>query len=401
MRLRDNGERNPGRIDWWGNITFAVGLSAVLVAITEGIHPYGHHSMGWTNPTVYGALIGGVLLLAVFAVVETKVAQPMFQIGLLRIRAFTAGNAASFATRLAQGGLQFMLIIWLQGIWLPLHGYDYSDTPLWAGIFLLPLTGGFLVAGPISGLLSDRFGARGFATAGMVVFGASFVGLMLLPADFSYGAFALLIAANGIGTGMFSSPNSSAIMSSVPARQRGAASGMRSTFQNSGTSLSIGVFFSLMIAGLAGSLPHTLTGGLQRYGVSAACRPPGRRASAGVVAVRRDPRREPDRVAARAHRSPAHPLPGEPPDPHRPGVLPAPDRGAVPPRPRRGLRRVGGARGRRRLRLAHARWTASGLARVSRRSPGMCRGESGADLRSPRRSSLVDHLPDRCFRSAC
>ncbi|WP_329257270.1 MFS transporter [Actinoallomurus sp. NBC_01490] len=268
-RLRDNGERNPGRIDWWGNITFAVGLSAVLVAITEGIHPYGHHSMGWTNPTVYGALIGGVLLLAVFAVVETKVAQPMFQIGLLRIRAFTAGNAASFATRLAQGGLQFMLIIWLQGIWLPLHGYDYSDTPLWAGIFLLPLTGGFLVAGPISGLLSDRFGARGFATAGMVVFGASFVGLMLLPADFSYGAFALLIAANGIGTGMFSSPNSSAIMSSVPARQRGAASGMRSTFQNSGTSLSIGVFFSLMIAGLAGSLPHTLTGGLQRYGVSA------------------------------------------------------------------------------------------------------------------------------------
>jgi MFS family permease len=268
-RLRDNGERNPGRIDWWGNITFAVGLSAVLVAITEGIHPYGHHTMGWTNPTVYGALIGGVLLLVVFAVVETRVAQPMFQIGLLRIRAFTAGNAASFATRLAQGGLQFVLIIWLQGIWLPLHGYDYSDTPLWAGIFLLPLTGGFLVAGPISGLLSDRFGARGFATAGMVVFGASFVGLMLLPADFSYWVFALLIAANGIGTGMFSSPNSSAIMSSVPARQRGAASGMRSTFQNSGTSLSIGVFFSLMIAGLAGSLPHTLTGGLQRYGVSA------------------------------------------------------------------------------------------------------------------------------------
>ncbi|MFB9832631.1 MFS transporter [Actinoallomurus acaciae] len=269
LRLRDNGERNPGRIDWWGNITFAVGLSAVLVAITEGIHPYGHHAMGWTNPTVYGALIGGVLLLVVFAVVETKVAQPMFQIGLLRIRAFTAGNAASFATRLAQGGLQFVLIIWLQGIWLPLHGYDYSDTPLWAGIFLLPLTGGFLVAGPISGLLSDRFGARGFATAGMVVFGGSFVGLMLLPADFSYWVFALLIAANGVGTGMFSSPNSSAIMSSVPARQRGAASGMRSTFQNSGTSLSIGVFFSLMIAGLAGSLPHTLTGGLQRYGVSA------------------------------------------------------------------------------------------------------------------------------------
>jgi MFS family permease/nicotinamidase-related amidase len=266
-RLHDNGERNPGRIDWWGNITFAVGLSAVLVAITNGIHPYRDHAMGWANPQVYGLLAGGVVLLAVFGVIESRVAEPMFQIGLLRIRAFTAGNAASFATRLAQGGLQFMLIIWLQGIWLPLHGYDYSDTPLWAGIFLLPLTGGFLIAGPVSGLLSDRFGARGFATAGMVVFGASFVGLMLLPVDFPYWAFALLIAANGVGTGMFSSPNSSAIMSSVPARQRGAASGMRSTFQNSGTSLSIGVFFSLMIAGLAGSLPHTLTSGLQRQGV--------------------------------------------------------------------------------------------------------------------------------------
>ena len=266
-KLRDTGHRGGGRIDWWGNITFAAGLGALLVAITEGIQPYGHHTMGWTNPTVVGLLAGGAVLLAAFVAIESKVAEPLLQLGLFRIRAFAAGNVAGFATRLAQGGLQFMLIIWLQGIWLPLHGYDYSRTPLWAGIFLLPLTAGFLVAGPVSGYLSDRFGPRGFTTGGMIVFGGSFIGLMLLPIDFSYLAFALLIAANGIGIGMFSSPNSSSIMSSVPARQRGIASGMRATFQNSGTALSIGVFFSLLIAGLAGSLPRTLTRGLQQQGV--------------------------------------------------------------------------------------------------------------------------------------
>ena len=191
----------------------------------------------------------------------------MFELSLFRIRAFTAGNVAGLVVSIARGGLQFVLIIWLQGIWLPLHGYDYSDTPLWAGIFLLPLTAGFLVSGPVSGTLSDKFGSRGIATAGMAVFGGSFIGLMLLPVNFPYWAFALLIAANGIGSGMFAAPNSSSIMGSVPARYRGAASGMRSTFQNSGTALSIGIVFSLMIAGLASALPRTLTSGLAARGV--------------------------------------------------------------------------------------------------------------------------------------
>jgi MFS family permease len=266
-RLREISAVQGGRIDWWGNVTFAVGLGAVLVAVTYGIQPYGHHTMGWTNPLVVGLLVGGVVLLAVFIVIETKIAEPLFQLSLFRIRAFTAGNVAGFAVSIARGGLQFMLIIWLQGIWLPLHGYQYSDTPLWAGIFLLPLTAGFLISGPVAGTLSDRFGARGMASAGMVVFGGSFVGLLLLPIDFSYWVFALLIAANGIGSGMFAAPNTSSIMGSVPAKYRGVASGMRSTFQNSGTALSIGAFFSLMIAGLASTLPIALTGGLQRQGV--------------------------------------------------------------------------------------------------------------------------------------
>jgi len=266
-KLRDNGERHPGRIDWWGNITFALGLGAILVGITNGIQPYGDHTMGWTNPEVAGLLAAGVLLLVAFVVIERKVADPMFQLSLFRIRAFTAGNIAGLAVAIARGGLQFMLIIWLQGIWLPLHGYDFSDTPFWAGILLLPLTVGILISGPVSGFLSDRFGARGFATAGMVVFGASFIGLMLLPVDFPYWVFALLTGLNGIGGGMFAAPNSSSIMSSVPARYRGVASGMRSTYQNSGTALSIGVFFSLMIVGLASTLPRALAGGLQRLGV--------------------------------------------------------------------------------------------------------------------------------------
>jgi MFS family permease len=266
-KLHDNGERHKGKIDWWGNVTFAVGLSAILIGITSGIQPYGHHAMGWTSPVVIGLITGGIALLVAFVAIERSITDPMFQLALFRIRAFTAGNIAGLAVSIARGGLQFMLIIWLQGIWLPLHGYSYSETPFWAGIFLLPLTFGILVAGPSSGYLSDRFGSRGIATAGMAVFGASFVGLLFLPVAFPYWAFALLIGANGIGGGMFAAPNSSSIMGSVPARERGAASGMRATFQNSGTALSIGVFFSLMIAGLASTLPRTLTTGLQHQGV--------------------------------------------------------------------------------------------------------------------------------------
>ncbi|MEV5646641.1 MFS transporter [Nocardia sp. NPDC052254] len=255
------------RVDWLGNISFTVGVSALLIAITEGIHPYGRHAMGWTNPQVIGLFALGAAMLATFVVVERRIREPMFDLGLFGNRTFTAANLAGFAARLAQGGLQFMLIIWLQGVWLPLHGYDYAETPLWAGIYLLPLTIGFLLAGPVSGAMSDRIGSRGPAVGGMLVFAASFLGLMVLPVDFPYWAFAVLIAANGIGMGAFSSPNSSAIMGSVPAARRGVASGMRSTFQNTGTALSIGVFFSLLIAGLSAALPQTLTAGLQQHGV--------------------------------------------------------------------------------------------------------------------------------------
>jgi MFS family permease len=265
--LHEIATTRRAKIDWIGNILFAVGLGTVLIAITFGIRPYGGHPTGWTNPLIIGGLIGGVVLLIVFCIFETKIAEPMFQMGLFKIRAFAAGNTASLLGSIARGGLQFILVIWLAGIWLPLHGYDFTVTPLWAGIYMLPLTAGFLIAGPISGTLSDRYGPRLFATSGLLLSAVCFVGLMLLPVDFPYPLFALLIFGNGVGSGLFASPNTSAIMSSVPAGQRGSASGMRSTFQNSGMSLSIGIFFSLMIAGVARALPHTLTSGLRAQGV--------------------------------------------------------------------------------------------------------------------------------------
>jgi MFS family permease len=267
LSLREVGARTPARIDWLGNILFGLGLIGILVGITYGLIPYGGHSMGWTNPLVLTGLIGGVALLIAFCVTELKVQSPMFDLRLLRIRAFAAGNCATLLGAIARGGLQFMLILWLQGIWLVLHGYNFKDTPLWSGIYLLPLTCGFVVSGPLSGKLSDKHGARAFASGGLLLSAAAFGGLLLLPTDFKYVLFALLIFLAGAGMGLFSAPNAAAIMNSVPARQRGAASGMLATFQNSGFVLSIGIFFSLMIAGLASTLPKTLTSGLAAHGV--------------------------------------------------------------------------------------------------------------------------------------
>ncbi len=270
LKLHDTGVRQPARSDWWGNLTFAVGLISVLVGITYGIQPYAGHTMGWSNPGVLAAMGGGVLVLVIFCVVETKVAEPMFRLGLFRIRAFTAGNLASLLASLGRGGLMFILIIWLQGIWLPQHGYSFESTPLWAGIYMLPLTVGFLIVGPVSGWLSDRYGARSFATGGMIIAAVSFGWLALLPVNFNYWEFSLVLLLNGVGMGLFASPNRAGIMNSLPPNRRGVGAGMSTTFQNAAMVLSIGIFFSLMISGLARSLPQTMSAGLIAQGVPAA-----------------------------------------------------------------------------------------------------------------------------------
>ena len=261
-KLRDSPSRVTHKIDWAGNVTFALGLVLILSAITYGIQPYGNQVMAWTSPFVLTLCALGLLSLAAFVVVERLAARPMLDFQLFRIPAFACGNIANMSSAVARGGLQFMLIIWLQGIWLPLHGYSFEQTPLWSAIFMLPLTAGFLIAGPLAGWLSDRLGGRPFAVGGMVLGAASFLALMMLPADFSYTLFALLLFINGLGSGVFVAPNATQIMNSVPPNERGQASGMRATTTNAGQVLSIGLFFSLMLVGLASTLPQTMEAGL-------------------------------------------------------------------------------------------------------------------------------------------
>jgi MFS family permease len=259
VSLKDIGvDRKHGRLDWWGNITFAVGLVLVLVGINDGIQPYGTSLMAWGSPRVLGEMIVGILFLVAFFRIETRVATPMIDLKLFRIRPFTTGVLATLLGSIGRGGLQFMLIVWLQGIWLPLHGYSFESTPLWAGIFMLPLTVGVLLIGPVSGWLSDRYGPRLFAAGGMTLGALTFLGLMLLKADFAYWMFAGLLFLNGVGSGLFSAPNATQTMNAVPAGERGQASGIRATAMNAGQVLSIGVFFTLMIIGLALSLPSTM-----------------------------------------------------------------------------------------------------------------------------------------------
>jgi MFS family permease len=269
LKLEERSKPRRASIDWWGNATFALGLVLVMVAVTYGIRPYAGHPTGWGSPRVLTLLGASIVSLTAFVMIERSIAEPMFRLPLFRIRAFTFGTLSTFLAAIARGGLMFMLIIWLQGIWLPEHGYDFTQTPLWAGIYMLPLTVGMLIAGPASGYLSDRFGARPFATGGMLGAALSFGLLLLLPTDFTYWVFALVLLLNGISMGMFASPNRAGVMNSLPPGDRGAGGGMNQTFQNSAQVLSIGIFFTLLIIGLASSLPAAAVAGLQAHGLSA------------------------------------------------------------------------------------------------------------------------------------
>jgi EmrB/QacA subfamily drug resistance transporter len=270
LKLEERSKPRRSSVDWAGNLTFALGLILIMVSVTYGIRPYGHAATGWGSPRVIALLSAGLASLVAFVLIELRVENPMFRLPLFRIRAFTFGTLSTFLSAIARGGLMFMLIIWLQGIWLPQHGFDFTQTPLWAGIYMLPLTVGMLLAGPTSGYLSDRFGARGFATGGMVGSALSFYLLTRIPIDFSYPVFAAILFLTGVGMGMFASPNRAGVMNSLPPEHRGAGGGMNQTFQNSAQVLSIGVFFTLMILGLASTLPHAMSSGLEAHGVPSA-----------------------------------------------------------------------------------------------------------------------------------
>jgi len=160
-----------------------------------------------------------------------------------------------------------MLVILLQAVWLPLHGFSYQDTPFWAGIYIIPMSLGFVSAGPVSGWLSDRKGARGLATGGMCLLCVIFLALSMLPYDFVYPEFAVSLFFMGVGFGMFASPNVSSILGTVPPERRSTATGMLLTIQNTGGTVGLTVLFTEVISALTGSLPAALSAAMASAGL--------------------------------------------------------------------------------------------------------------------------------------
>ena len=258
--------RRARKIDIWGNLTFFAGLTLLLIGITYGLLPFGNDPMGWGSPWVIASIVAGVILLVAFPFIENRVEDPMFKLSLFRNRIFSLANIAGFLSAIARGGMMFMLILLLQGIWLPLQGYSYESTPFWAGVFMLPLTAGFLIMGPLSGWLSDKYGSRLFATGGMVLTAVSFLMLAVLPYNFDYWIFAIALLIMGLGNGMFGAPNIAAIMNAVPSEDRGVASGMRTMLQNSGMVISMGMFFTIILVSLTQTFPPVLAVSLTSAG---------------------------------------------------------------------------------------------------------------------------------------
>ncbi|EKQ53349.1 MAG: arabinose efflux permease family protein [Methanobacterium sp. Maddingley MBC34] len=269
LKLKELSLRAPKtKLDIWGNVTFVSGITLLLLGVTYGLMPYGSDAMGWNNPWVMASMAVGFLLLVLFPVVESKVENPMFRLDLFRIKMFTYANVAGFLSALSRGGMMFMLILLLQGIWLPLHGYSYESTPFWAGVYMLPLTLGVIIMGPISGILSDKYGPRWIATIGMVMNTIGFIILASLPANFNYWELGLTLFFMGLGSGMFGSPNSASIMNSVPPQERGVASGMLTTIMNTAFTASMAIFFTIVIVGITQRFPDAMASSLAGIGAA-------------------------------------------------------------------------------------------------------------------------------------
>jgi MFS family permease len=266
-KLKETSIKAPKtKLDIWGNAVFVLAITLLLVGVTYGLMPYGNDPMGWANPWVIASMVAGLVFLVMFPFIERRVPAPMFRLDLFKIKMFTYANAAALLNALGRGGMMFMLILLLQGIWLPLNGYSYASTPFWAGIYMLPLTAGVIIMGPISGWLSDKYGPRWIATIGMVITTISFLVLADLPYNFQYVYFGLALFMMGVGNGMFGSPNSASIMNSVPAQDRGVASGMMTTVMNTAFTASMAMFFTILIVGITQRFPEAMTASLVSIG---------------------------------------------------------------------------------------------------------------------------------------
>jgi MFS family permease len=269
-KLKDNAVRHKDqKVDIPGNVTFASGLTLLLLGVTYGLMPYGSSSMGWGDPWVLASMLVGAGLLVVFVIVESFVSQPMFKMNLFRTRQFAFGSIAGMLQSMGMGGVMFMMIILLQGVWLPLHlpaNVPFSQIPFYAGIYMIPMMAGFVIFGPISGAISDKIGARLLGTVGMLLGAAAFLIFTTFTYNFSYPEFGATLFLMGAGMGLFAAPNITAVMNSVAPQERGAASGMRTTLQNTGQTASMGIFFTIVLIGLSTRLGPSFATSLQTAG---------------------------------------------------------------------------------------------------------------------------------------
>jgi MFS family permease len=265
--LRDVQKPIKQPLDIIGNVLFALGITLLLISVTYGLLPYGNQQLGWGNPFVITGLTISFLAIGIFVLVESKVKNPMFDLSLFKVRDFSVANFTNFIASMARQGILLMMLVLLQGIWLPLHGVPYSQTPFWAGLYLIPNMLGFAALGPISGILSDRYGSKVFTSLGLFVSALGFFLLSLLPYDFQLWQFFAISFLMGAGMGLFSSPNMADIMASVPVQKRGAASGMRASLQNTASAISVVLYFSVVITGMAVTLNSSIESALSSYGI--------------------------------------------------------------------------------------------------------------------------------------
>jgi EmrB/QacA subfamily drug resistance transporter len=258
FKLKESVPRKKVKIDYWGNITLASGLILISLGFTYALEPYGGSQLGWYNPWVISAFIFGLLFIIFFLFIEKRADNPLFNLSLFKIRPFAFGNLSLLFNSLARGAVSFLVTIWLQGIYLPLHGYSYTETPFWAGVYMLPMMLGMVSIAPLSGHLTDKYGARIFATTGMAIVGISLYLLTLLPYNFNLLEFELIIFINGLGNGLFASPNTTSIMNSISSKDRGTGNGMRMTFNNIGATISMAIFFSITITVFSQQVPEAM-----------------------------------------------------------------------------------------------------------------------------------------------
>jgi len=251
--LREISGREAERSwDAAGTITFTIGLTGLVLGISKG------GISGWSSPLVIGGLIAAAVLLPAFIVIERHHRAPMLDLGIFRSRLFSAAAAAAFLNGLARFALMFVFVFYFQGV--------QGDTPIVAGIKLAPLALGMLVSSPLSGIWADRSGSsRLMAALGMLVTATGLALMTLLQRDTAYLPIGIYLFIVGIGSGMFNSPNTAAMMGVVPAHRRGIAAGARVLVQNTGAVISIAFVLAVITSSVPKMVLFRVFSGLARH----------------------------------------------------------------------------------------------------------------------------------------